>query len=71
MTTYDDWKLASPPYYEEPDPWEGRECRDCDHFCYLRDKDKPLCIQDAVDNGSLFVDEVNPADSACEAFKEI
>lgn len=57
--------------WNETDPWEGRECKDCDHFCDVRNKNLSVCIQNAVDNGSLFVDEVNPTDAACEAFKEI
>lgn len=69
--TYDDWKLATPPYWDAPDPWEGRECRDCDYFCYARNNDQTICIQDAVDNDSVYVDVVNPLDPACDAFKEI
>lgn len=70
---YPDHVSAADPRapWNEPEPWEGRECKDCDHFCRVRTKYQPLCIQDAVDNGSLFVDEAKPTDAACEAFKEI
>ncbi len=69
---YPDHVSAANPQapWNETDPWEGRECRDCDHFCYARNNDQTICIQDAVDNDG-YVDEVNPTDAACEAFKEI
>lgn len=69
--SYDSWKLATPPYWDAPDSWDGRICKECDWFCDVRDKNSTVCIQDAIENDSSHVDEVKPTDAACECFKEI
>lgn len=32
MTSYDEWKLAPPPYWEEPEEWESAKCKECEYI---------------------------------------
>lgn len=72
IPAYPDSVSSNDPHapWNEPDPWEGHECRDCYWFCYMRDDNRTVCIQDAAVNDGIYVDEVKETDAACESFKE-
>lgn len=54
--------------WNQPDPWEGRECGECRHClpCRLRDgREIGVCACDGCD-----LEETNVYDPACEGFEE-
>lgn len=58
--------------WNRPDPWEGRECREC-RFCGCVSGGSltaAICAYDAMTGEGPDVGAVSPYDGACECFEE-
>ena len=74
FTSYQDPRLQPP---DEPEPWEGRTCRECRFSCqaYVPGKgcEGPwLCLFEAMDDpaGHASVVVIDPDDEACEGYED-
>ncbi len=68
MTSYDEWKLAPPPYWEEPEEWESAKCKECEYFCELN-QDTELCLSEPILNDEPRADLIHGDSQACEVFE--
>lgn len=68
MTSYDEWKLATPPYWEAQEAWETSKCKECEYFQQLT-KDTELCLSKPILNDEPRVDLIHGDSQACEVFE--
>lgn len=63
------WDADPRAPWNEPEPWEGRECGECRHCRPLRMLDGELTSACATDeNDDVY--EVDPHEPACEGFED-
>lgn len=65
--TYDDWKLATPPSYEQPEEWETSKCKDCEYYQKLR-RHIELCLSDPILADKPEAVLIHGENQACEVF---
>ena len=55
--------------WNEADPWEGHECRECVYCVHVPGAHKEACVARAVLDSECGLDFVNEDDAACEVFE--